>query len=113
MATSWTIKYAPQNTKEICSQNKAIETLKEFIINYKNQAKKAALLYGPTGTGKTSSVYAIANELNSEIIEVNDYKVFYFTPEKSGTYYLKVESKEDKESDSEWMYYYGFQQTKK
>ena len=53
------------------------------------------------------------DKIFSEVIEVNDYKVFYFTPEKSGTYYLKVESKEDKESDSEWMYYYGFQQTKK
>ncbi|MDA3838839.1 MAG: hypothetical protein PF574_07650 [Candidatus Delongbacteria bacterium] len=49
----------------------------------------------------------------SQVIEVNNYKVFYFTPEKSGTYYMKVESKEDKDSDSEWMYYYGFKQTKK
>ena len=53
------------------------------------------------------------DKIFSEEVEVNNYKVFYFTPEKSGTYYMKVESKEDKDSDSEWMYYYGFKQMKK
>ncbi|MDA3886791.1 MAG: hypothetical protein PF638_14465 [Candidatus Delongbacteria bacterium] len=53
------------------------------------------------------------DKIFSEVIEIDNYKVFYFTPEKSGTYYLKVESNEDKDSDSEWMYYYGFKQTKK
>ena len=53
------------------------------------------------------------DKIFSHEIEVDNYKVFYFTPEKSGTYYLKIESKEDNESEAEWMYYYGFKQTKK
>lgn len=53
------------------------------------------------------------DKIFSELIEVDNYKVFYFSPDKSGTYYLKIESKEDKESDSEWMYYYGFKQVEK
>ncbi|MCK5760183.1 MAG: hypothetical protein KAH33_02745 [Candidatus Delongbacteria bacterium] len=53
------------------------------------------------------------DKIFSHEIEVDNYKVFYFTPEKSGTYYLKVESKEDKDSEAEWMYYYGFKQVEK
>ncbi|MBN2789991.1 MAG: hypothetical protein JXR69_07365 [Candidatus Delongbacteria bacterium] len=52
------------------------------------------------------------DKIFSENIETNNYKVFYFTPDKSGTYYMKVESKEEKDSDSEWMYFYGFKQVK-
>ena len=29
------------------------------------------MIYGPSGTGKTCSVYAIANELGHEVVEVN------------------------------------------
>jgi len=53
------------------------------------------------------------DKIFSEEIEVNNYKVFYFTPQKSGTYYLKVQSNEDEDSESEWMYFYGFKQMKK
>ena len=42
-----------------------------YIAYYKKQKKKAALIYGPTGVGKTCSVYAIANDNDLEIIEVN------------------------------------------
>ena len=52
------------------------------------------------------------DKIFSHEIEVDNYKVFYFTPEKSGTYYLKIESEEDKDSEAEWMYYYGFKQNK-
>ncbi len=67
----WTKKYQPKNSKEIFGQNKAIEKLKFYINNYKKQTKKAVILYGMPGNGKTSSIYALANELNREIIEIN------------------------------------------
>ena len=63
--------YAPKTTKEISGQNDAVSKLKEFIINHKRQKKKSALIYGPSGTGKTCSVYAIADETGYEVIEVN------------------------------------------
>jgi replication factor C large subunit len=72
----WTGKYKPKNIKEIEGQEKVIERVNSYINNYINEKKKALILYGPTGCGKTSIVYAIANELNCEIVEINasDYR---------------------------------------
>ena len=67
----YTIKYQPKNSQEIIGQDEAVKTLKDFITNYKTQKKKAILLYGPSGTGKTSSTYAVAKELNLKLIEIN------------------------------------------
>ncbi len=72
----FTERFKPKNTKEIYGQDFAISKLKDFILGFKHQKKKAAIVYGPTGIGKTATVYAIANELNLEIIELNasDYR---------------------------------------
>ena len=56
-------KYKPQKSEEIPQE---INLLKELIKN-----KKHSLIFGPTGTGKTSSIYLIAKELDYETIEVN------------------------------------------
>lgn len=69
-------KYIPEKSSEIIGQDDAVKQLKEFILNFKRSKKNAALLSGPSGTGKTSLVYAITNENDLEIIEVNgsDYR---------------------------------------
>ena len=64
-------KYKPKSIKEIEGQDLQIEKLKDFIINHSRQKKKTALIYGPSGVGKTSSAYAIANDLNYEVCETN------------------------------------------
>lgn len=61
-----TKKYSPKYLKEIKGQNLPLERLK---FNIKN--KIPTILHGPTGTGKTSSVYALANELDFEVMELN------------------------------------------
>ncbi|MFH0701847.1 MAG: replication factor C large subunit [Candidatus Woesearchaeota archaeon] len=67
----YSIKYAPQNSSEVVGQALAIPLLKDFIHNYKKQKKKAALIYGPVGCGKTSAIYALAKELKYDILEIN------------------------------------------
>ena len=67
----YTLKYAPKNEEQVFGQQTAVAQLKEYILNYKKQSKKAALLLGPLGVGKTSSVYALANQLKYDVIELN------------------------------------------
>ncbi|MCD4760060.1 replication factor C large subunit [archaeon] len=67
----WTKKYAPVNSKELVGEIRSIMKLEDFVNNFKSQRKKAMILYGPTGTGKTEAVYALAKEKNLEIIELN------------------------------------------
>src|SRR3989338_4359320 len=63
-------RYKPVNTGEIFGQDKAISDLKKHI-----KSKKPVILLGKSGTGKTASVYAIANELNYEIVESNSGEI--------------------------------------
>ncbi len=69
--TLFTVKYAPKNTAQVFGQDLAVSQLKNFIVNYKQQKYRAALLQGPIGCGKTSSVYALAKELNYDLLEIN------------------------------------------
>ncbi len=67
----WTNLYVPKNTGEIFGQDEPLKDLNTFIYNYKREKKKAALVFGPPGCGKTSSVYAIGKEAGYEIMELN------------------------------------------
>src|SRR3989344_6275682 len=64
-------RYKPKTTKEIFGQEESVSKLKNFIVNFAKEKKNSALIYGPSGTGKTCSVYAIAKEIGHEVIEVN------------------------------------------
>lgn len=67
--SSFLEKYAPKQVCDFAGQKLAISSLISFIEN--PGKKKAVILYGLPGTGKTSSVYVIAKELNCEIVELN------------------------------------------
>ncbi len=67
----YTIKYSPKNSNQVFGQQAGVAALKDFIINYKQRPQRAALLYGPVGNGKTSSVYAVAKELGYDLLEIN------------------------------------------
>ncbi len=67
----FTIKYAPKNADQVFGQQLAVSQLRSFIVNYKQQQHKAALLLGPIGCGKTSSIYALAKDLKHDVVELN------------------------------------------
>lgn len=62
-------KYRARNFEDIKGQEEAIYRLKSFIKYFPK--KKAAILYGPAGSGKTSLAYALADEMKAEIVELN------------------------------------------
>ena len=68
---SWLKKYEPKLVDHIVGQERAIKEINDFLVNYKTQKKKAALLIGPIGSGKTSSVLTIARHHGWDVIEVN------------------------------------------
>ncbi len=61
----------PSSLTEILGQKRAVEELRKFMFSFSKKKKKAAFIYGPTGSGKTSAIYALAKELNYEVMEVN------------------------------------------
>lgn len=73
---TWTEKYRPISFLEVKGQDEAITKIKQFIENFHlgkltKVSKKALILHGPPGTGKTTLAYVIAKESNSEIFELN------------------------------------------
>ncbi len=67
----WIHKYVPKTVQDIEGQNDQLNTIKNFLENFKQKRKKALILHGSSGIGKTAIVYALANNLNLEVIEVN------------------------------------------
>ncbi len=71
----WTEKYRPKRFSEFKGQEEALRKVLLFLRNFadkKNKRrKKAIMLYGPAGTGKTTLAHIIANETNSEMFELN------------------------------------------
>lgn len=69
MHTSLIEKYRPRSYKDIVGQSKAIAEIELFLSQFPK--KKALLLHGPAGLGKTSIVLAAAKEHDLEIFELN------------------------------------------
>ncbi|MFX0172616.1 MAG: AAA family ATPase [Candidatus Hodarchaeota archaeon] len=74
---SWTQKYAPRRRSEVVGNDDSVNSIIAYLNIFRNKklrsrlAKKALLLHGPPGIGKTSSVLAIANALNFDVVMVN------------------------------------------
>ncbi len=72
--TPWIEKYRPKKLSEIVSQDESISILNNTL---KTGELPHLLLYGSPGTGKTSSILALCNELfgpvrvNERVIELN------------------------------------------
>jgi len=69
----WTEKYRPRNLDEVMGNLEAVRTMRRWGKSWKNGVpeKKALILYGPPGIGKTSAALALAAEMNWRVIELN------------------------------------------
>ena len=66
----WVEKYRPKKIEDIIGNEEAKATFIEWLKG-KRKTKKAVLLYGPPGVGKTALVNAAAKECGFSIIEMN------------------------------------------
>jgi len=64
-------KYFPENINALVGLGETVNKIVEFLDNFRKEKKKALLLVGPEGGGKTCSVYAIAKTKGYEVVEVN------------------------------------------
>lgn len=89
--------YRPKNLNELVGQDGLALTLRRWADSWiaGKPAYRCVFEHGPPGTGKTSSVFALANEKNYDVVEVNasDFRTakelvkelwssIYFTPSK-------------------------------
>jgi replication factor C large subunit len=78
MYAAWTVRHKPKTLGEVVGNREAIAELIGWLKSWERgiPKKRAALLYGPPGIGKTVAVEALANDWNLELVEKNasDYR---------------------------------------
>jgi replication factor C large subunit len=66
----WVEKYRPKKIRDVVGNEMAKSAFTSWLKD-KRRRKKAVLLYGPAGVGKTALINAASNEFNFTIIEMN------------------------------------------
>ncbi|MDD1773878.1 MAG: replication factor C large subunit, partial [Methanomassiliicoccales archaeon] len=69
----WTERYRPKTLKEVVGNPRATQQLRDWALEWESgsPAKKAAVLIGTPGTGKTSAALALANDFGWVVVEMN------------------------------------------
>ena len=66
----WTEKYRPKVLSEVAGNDDLRGKINQWLRTW-DSSFKPILLQGTPGVGKTSLIYALANELNYHVIELN------------------------------------------
>ena len=66
----WVERYRPNHAADVVGNEEAKTAFVEWLRN-KHRTKKAVLLYGPPGVGKTTLINAAANDFGLSVIEMN------------------------------------------
>ena len=67
----WVEKYRPESFQDFVGNREEVKKLEDWLKKWNQQRKKAVLLAGPAGVGKTSVVYYLIKKYNYEFVEVN------------------------------------------
>jgi replication factor C large subunit len=74
----WAVRFRPRTVADIADNREAVNELKLWLRHWEKGTPKerAVFLHGPPGTGKTSSVHVLAEELGFDLLEINasDYR---------------------------------------
>lgn len=72
-AIEWAEKYRPRTLGDVVGNKKAVQDLRKWAEEWQSGTpeKRAVILYGPAGIGKTSSAHALAMDMDWEVIELN------------------------------------------
>jgi len=73
MEEDWTEKYRPKGLKDVVGNQKAVGALSKWAEEWKVSIpkKRAVILDGSPGVGKTSAALALANDMDWGVIELN------------------------------------------
>jgi replication factor C large subunit len=68
----YTLKYAPRKLDEVIGNPEKAEQIKQWMLHWlAGRQRKPLLIYGPPGSGKTSIAYALKNQYDLELVEMN------------------------------------------
>ncbi len=66
----WAEKYRPESLKDVVGNDAAVKALKKWAETF-GTGKRAVILYGSPGVGKTSAALALAHDMGWDYIEMN------------------------------------------